>query len=961
VQRILLVLSISALGLIAMASGAQAATLRAPALDAPANEAAVEASPTFTWGSVKNAASYEFQLAADQQFGSIAQTIKTKNTAATLKGTLIDGTYYWRARAVSAGKKAGRWSSVREVVKRWKTTPELLSPTTDFGAVWPTSPLVLSWSAVPHATEYIVVVATDASLAQPILGTTTRPQTTTGTVLAFPGTLNAGTYYWQITPVDTDGHKGTPSVVGRFTWSWPSGLTPTVHDLNPAQEVFDPLLTWTAVSGAAKYDVEVNTTPEFAPGSTVFKASPNGTSISPVDPLPNNTYHWRVRAVDADGRAGTYSTGTFRKQFDDASRFAPPQETVPGITLRDGATGDPLPVGATTSSPTFTWTPVPGAAEYEVQIGPKDGGSCDWGTGRAAIAAVTIDGSLTRNPFIDVRRRYAAADPGTESWPDAVGLVHPLVDGKSYCMRMIARDAAGARASAEERKDSPFTYFGGTAETNTVAFVYQAPVMPADPVECPLTPLTQPTYISPARGETLKRTPSFRWSAVPGAKSYYVVVSRNEDFTEIVENVLTDRTYYVPAKVDHNPGGDRDTYEDEFTSYHWAVYPSPRANGSCFAQRKSGDPAYPSFEKRSDPPTLQSPASGATLPDQPVFSWLSAEGAADYRIQIARDGEFRDLVDNKVTTSTVYSAAATYPVDTALYWRVRARDDNGIELNWSEVRSFQRTLPAPTLDPGNPTTGSGIPVFAWTPVQGAVSYGLHVDKVDGGTEDFTVASPRFAPTKFYGNGIWKWKVRANFPASSGIVSGAYTGSVDYLRRILPPTNTKAVRTSKRLVFSWNPDQSGKKYRLEVAKDDSFSEKIESVTTPNTSYAPLLTQRGYEDGGKIYWRVAILDDGNNLGAFARGDLRLPPRLQLKTKVRRLKRGTRTAVLITVTDPRGTKIRNATVKFAGAGIKGTRKTGKKGTVTLRLRAKKRGTVKITASRKGYVAGTLSLRAY
>lgn len=953
-------LGIMAVLLLVPVAGAAAATLKAPTLNAPGDESTVEASPTLTWNAVKSATTYEFQLSADRQFGSLAHSVKTRNTAATLKGTLIDGTYYWRVRGISVRKKVGRWSSVREFNKRWKTGPTLLRPTTDFGAIWPTSPLVFEWSPVAHATSYIVVVATDPSLAQPVLGTVARPQTTTGTVLAFPGTLNAGTYYWQITPVDADGHKGTPSEVGRFSWSWPSSLTPSVQDLNPAPEVFDPLLTWTPVPGAAKYEVEVNPTPDFSPGSTVFDATVNGTAVSPVDPLPNNTYHWRVRAIDTGGRAGGYSFGLFRKQFDDAKNFSPPQDTVPGIALRDGVTGAQLGVGETTSSPTFTWPAVPGAAEYEVQFAPKDGGSCDWGVGRAGLANAISDGGYTRNPFIDPRGKSSAANPGAGDWPLASRLAYPFQDGKSYCMRMIARDAAGARAGAQERKDSPFTYFGGTAESNTVAFVYTAPAVAADPAVCPDPPLVQPTYLSPARGELLGRTPIYRWSTVPDAKSYYVVVSRNEDFTDIVEVVLTDRPFYMPTVTDHNPGAARDTYEDEQTSYHWAVYPSPRAAGSCAAQRKSIDPPYPSFDKRSVPPALQAPPSGAALTEQPIFSWLSAEGAADYRIQVARDAEFRDLVDDKVTSSTTYAASATYPVDTQMHWRVRARDDNGIELSWSAVRTFRRTLPTPVPDAGNPTAGSNIPELSWNSVPGAVSYGLHVDKVDGGTEDFTVATSRFTPTKFYGNGIWKWKVRANFPASSGVVSGPYTASRDYIRRILPPSNTRAVRTSKRLVFSWNPDASGKKYRLEVAKDDSFTEKIESVTTPNTSYAPLL-DRGYEDGGKLYWRVAILDDGNNLGAFARGDLRLPPRLQLKSKTRRLKRGARTSVLITVTDPRGTKIRNATVKFSGAGTKGKRRTGKKGTVTLRLRARRAGTIKITAARKGYVTGSLSLRAY
>lgn len=920
-------LAVMAAVLLVPATVTSAATLKAPTLNAPGNESTVEASPTLTWNSVKSAAVYEFQLSADRQFGSLAHSLKTRNTAATLKGTLIDGTYFWRVRGVSAGKKAGRWSSVREFNKRWKTGPTLLRPTTDFGAIWPTSPLVFEWSPVAHATSYIVVVATDPSLAQPVLGTVARPQTTTGTVLAFPGTLNAGTYYWQITPVDADGHKGTPSQVGRFTWSWPSSLAVTVEDLNPAREVFDPLLRWSDVPGAARYDVEVNVTDTFAPGSVVATQSVVGNATSPSKQLPNNTYFWRVRAVDADGRAGNYVTGSFAKEFD----LVAPDPTVPGLTLNDGTTPVAASAATMTSQPVLTWNPVPGAASYEVAVSPKPGGVCDWSAGNV-FGGSSTKSAFTANPYIDLAAVSGGPNPGIGG---SSRQQHKLVNGTQYCVRIRAVDGA--------ENVSQFTYLGGA--NNVAAFTYQAPPDTGSG-DCLGAALPQTTYSSPANGATLPRMPKFHWEPVAGARSYYVVVARDASLTNIVDIAFTDRTFYVP----------RGTYEDETTGYYWVVWPSPTTGGSC---PSDGSPIR--FDKASVPPSQQGPDDGASIPSQPVFRWGSAEGAQDYRIQVARDTEFKDLVDNVVTASTAYAPATTYPVDAQLYWRVRARDVNNIELSWSAVRSFRRTLPTPVPDAGNPTTGSNIPVLSWDSVPGAVSYGFHVDKVNGGAQDFTVATPRFTPTEFYGNGIWKWKVRANFPASSGVVSGPYTASRDYIRRILPPSNTKAVRTSKRLVFSWNPDQSGKKYRLEVAKDDSFTEKIESVTTPNTSYAPLL-DRGYEDGGKLYWRVAILDDGNNLGAFARGDLRLPPKLKLKTgKVRRLKRGVRGSILITVTDPRGTKIRNATVKFSGAGIKGTRKTGKKGTATLRIRAKKAGTVKITASRTGYVTGTLNLRAY
>ncbi|MCW3016579.1 MAG: hypothetical protein JWO02_3671, partial [Solirubrobacterales bacterium] len=258
------------------------------------------------------------------------------------------------------------------------------------------------------------------------------------------------------------------------------------------------------------------------------------------------------------------------------------------------------------------------------------------------------------------------------------------------------------------------------------------------------------------------------------------------------------------------------------------------------------------------------------------------------------------------------------------------------------------------------TTGGTIPVLAWGSVPGAISYGFHVDKVDGGAQDFTVATPRFTPTEFYGNGIWKWKVRANFPVSgASSVSGPYTASQDFVRRILPPANAKATVTPTRVVFAWSPDTSGKKYRLDVAKDDSFTEMVESVTTPNTSYAPLLAN-GYADGGRLYWRVALLDQGNNLGAFARGDLRLPMRLKLKASTVFVQRGRLSQVRVTVTDPAGRRVRNVRVRFTGAGVTGSRTTGKRGTVTLRIRPRRRGTIKLTAARKGYLAGVQTLRS-
>lgn len=251
------------------------ARLRAPALQGPADAQRTEILPTFNWERVGRAQSYEFQLAADKGFGFIVLgrgrgAFRTKNTAATIQDTLPEGTYYWRVRGISPKDRAGRWSPVRSFERAWTTAPQLLAPSDALAVAWPTSPLVLRWSAVPRATKYLVTIASDPSLASPVVGTTTRPIETQGTVFALPGALASGRYYWAVTPVDGGGHKGAQSRVGAFTWTWPSETETRVVDLNPAAEVFDPLLEWDSVPGAARYDIEVNFTAEFTPGSKVY-------------------------------------------------------------------------------------------------------------------------------------------------------------------------------------------------------------------------------------------------------------------------------------------------------------------------------------------------------------------------------------------------------------------------------------------------------------------------------------------------------------------------------------------------------------------------------------------------------------------------------------------------------------------------------------------------------------------
>ena len=90
--------------------------LVAPSPLAPAAGASAQALPAFAWSPVAGAARYEFQFAADVGFnapvlGKGEDQFFTRNSRATLKKTIPNGTYYWRVRAVSADGSVSPWSA----------------------------------------------------------------------------------------------------------------------------------------------------------------------------------------------------------------------------------------------------------------------------------------------------------------------------------------------------------------------------------------------------------------------------------------------------------------------------------------------------------------------------------------------------------------------------------------------------------------------------------------------------------------------------------------------------------------------------------------------------------------------------------------------------------------------------------------------------------------------------------
>ena len=918
VRRLVVLALLSACTVTVAAAPAHAAAPAAPRLQAPADGTTVEALPAFTWRTVKGADVYEVEIAADPGFGSLIEGrgTRTGNTAYAPAVTAADGEYFWRVRGLTAKGRAGKWSAVRRLRKAWTHRPDLQSATGEVRLLQPSQPVVLRWSPVPGAFKYLVQVATDPSLASSALDDAGKGVETSATAYAIKGTLAPGKYHWVVTPIDARGHRGTRSAVGSFVSDWPATTTGAVTDLNADDRVFDPELSWQPVAGAVAYDVEVNYSEDFAIGSKVCCTERStGTTVSPTTLLANNTYYWRVRAIDASGNAAGWNSGEpFRKVFDDV------KPTVPGLRMRDNL-ADPATDVTALEHPVVRWDPVPGASSYEVQVTEFTTG-CDWGGRHSQITSST---SWVARGF------PTAVRPGPIAWPAAFADGFHFANGKSYCVRV--------NAIAGDSVVSEWTQIGGA---NQPAFTYRQPVA----AEAGNPVMTADEYTGPAAGGVLPRNPLLTWKRDPSAESYWVVIARDQAFTNVKEVGFTRIAAYSV----------RTPLEDETTSYYWAVIPAAGLTGSgVFSEYADNAPQY--FQKRSAPPTQVAPADAADVIGTPRFAWTAAEGAQDYRLQVASDPSFNNPIGDVVTAASSYTATATYPVDTVLYWRVRANAAKNVGLTWSPTRTFRRRLPAPVVAADNPLGGGTIPVLSWSPVQGAESYDLHVEQADGTRKDFTSRSTAFTPTGFYGSGVFRWQVRANFPGQPA-TPGPYSPQVPFTRSIPAIGAVKAERASGRMLLTWDAVPGAKQYKVEVAGATGFVQPIQSQTTDHTAWAPDLSLPAFRRGGKLHWRVAAIDEGDNAGAFSSSTVTVGRRLVV-TVDGKVRRRQLSQVAIRVADGANGDVGGARVTLRGAGIRLSRRAVKTGSLILQLKARRKGTIVIRATRKGYKSASTKLR--
>lgn len=310
----------------------QVTITQTPALTGPSTINTVPR-PNISWTAVDGADHYDVWISKGTTSGAIYLRADSATNQFTPDVDLELGRYRVWVQAVDANGTGLGWSSPRTFEVR--TAGTIQQPS---GRITTANP-VIQWLPITGATRYDVWVDNVTTGQRQII----RNQNVTANQLTVSSPLPLGNYRVWVRGADAASFWGFWSTPVNFT------VATTPSNLAPANPTFQirPTFTWSTVPGADRYDLWVRNL-TTGQSQTIREQNLLSNSFRPVTNLPNGDYAWWVRAISNAGINGQWSPARF-------SVGGRPQIIAPTGTINS-------------SRPSFQWTPVIGAARYDLWV-----------------------------------------------------------------------------------------------------------------------------------------------------------------------------------------------------------------------------------------------------------------------------------------------------------------------------------------------------------------------------------------------------------------------------------------------------------------------------------------------------------------------------------------------------------------------------------------------------------------
>lgn len=364
-----------------------------------------------------------------------------------------------------------------------------------------------------------------------------------------------------------------------------------------------------------------------------------------------------------------------------------------------------------------------------------------------------------------------------------------------------------------------------------------------------------PLLISPANGSTNQATTIvLSWNSSTGADHYWIQIAKDQLFSTptIGDSSIRGTTYQANNLA-------------ASTTYYWRVKGINSAGSSSWSSVWSFTTVSGQIQPPSQP-TLISPMDKSTnQPTSIMFTWNAVTNADHYFIQVATDQTFSNMFYTNYAVTGTSQQVNGLQNNTTYFWQVRAVNAGGNSpwsSTWSFTTALQATLGTPTLSsPANGAANqSTTPTLIWNSVTNAANYHLQAAKdaafnnkvFDDST--ITSTSKQIGPLAYSTQYFWRVNAKNSTSISSWSSVWNFTTvtaqTIPSAPVLTSPANGSADQPLNP-VLSWNSVSNADKYRLQIAKDASFSYKIFDDSTIISNYKQIsaLTQ-----ATQYFWRV-----------------------------------------------------------------------------------------------------------
>ncbi|MCL6260786.1 Ig-like domain-containing protein [Aquiflexum sp. TKW24L] len=659
----------------------------APTLRSPSNNATGLATTLkLTWNVVTSASGYALEVSKNSDFKTLDIDIKTlKTNEFTVSGLQDDTSYFWRVRASnSAGNSPYSTVWTFRTIKPIPVpaAPNLVSPSN--GAKDLSISPRLQWNTVTGAKTYRVQISKEINFATLSLDNAAL----TSNSLQVNNLEEGETYYWRVSAGNEAGNSAFSSV-----WSFntrisldppiaPTLVSPSDNDIGLSTAI---KLTWTLITEADKYGIEVSTNKDFSSIiSSNFTLKDNEFTVSGLQ--EETQYFWRVNASNSAGVSGWSSVWSFTTK----EKINPPSAPI--------LLGPANESVGLTGKTVFTWTKSDGADVYGIQIS-KDASFTLIQVDLSSIQVQSFETNSLEKGVTYYWRVFASNEGGrsefSEIWkfetlnvPDAPTLQSPSNGKKDLEInpKLVWKSAAGAdsyRLQVSKSKDfsqnivdnsnlvetfitiqnleEGITYYWRVRATNIAGNSAYSPIWEFS-TKKPLKAPTAPILVSPISSIILdKENIMLEWKPVIDAERYQVQVSKYSNFSQAIvieKNSITTDTFKAEGLEPNQV-------------YFWRVMAINIVGTSPYS-------TVWNFVTKPLPildlPVLLSPGDSTTLDSTSVaFLWDAVEEAEYYQLDVSSDSTFKENVMSFTQILETEFELDSLERDVNYYWKITAK------------------------------------------------------------------------------------------------------------------------------------------------------------------------------------------------------------------------------------------------------------------------------------------------